>query len=37
MKIIITTPAPPRSRYDVRVTALRWARILKEPGRQVTV
>ncbi len=37
MKILITTPAPPRSRYGNRVTALRWARILKELGHQVTI
>jgi putative glycosyltransferase (TIGR04348 family) len=37
MKILITTPAPPRSTYGNRVTALRWARILKELGHQVTI
>lgn len=37
MNILITTPAPPRSRYGNRVTALRWARILKELGHHVDV
>jgi putative glycosyltransferase (TIGR04348 family) len=37
MKILIITPASPRSRYGNRVTALRWARILKEIGHHVTV
>jgi hypothetical protein len=37
MKVLVTTPAPPRSRYGNRVTALRWARILKKLGHRVTV
>ena len=35
MNILMITPAPPRSRYGNRVTALRWARILSELGHRV--
>lgn len=37
MRVDIVTPAPPRSRYGNRVTALRWARMLGQLGHRVSV
>ncbi|HEY3026035.1 MAG TPA: selenoneine biosynthesis selenosugar synthase SenB [Pyrinomonadaceae bacterium] len=37
MRIGIITPAPPDSRYGNRVTAVRWARILRRLGNRVSI
>lgn len=37
MKIVIVTPAAARSRYGNRNTAVRWAKMMRELGHQVTV
>ncbi len=37
MRIGIVTPAPPNSRYGNRITALRWAKILRRQGNSVSV
>lgn len=37
MRIGIVTPAPPDSRYGNRITAVRWARILRRLGNRVSI
>ena len=37
MRIGIITPAPSRSRYGNRITALRWAKILRRLGHRVSI
>ncbi len=37
MRILIVTPAPPDSRYGNRITAIRWAKILRELGNRVSI
>ena len=37
MRILVVTPAPPRSRSGNRITALRWASIVRELGHHVQV
>jgi putative glycosyltransferase (TIGR04348 family) len=36
-KVLLVTPAPPGSRRGNRITAIRWARFLRDLGRRVAV
>jgi hypothetical protein len=37
MKIVMITPVPAHSRQGNRVTAIRWARLLRDLGHRVTI
>jgi putative glycosyltransferase (TIGR04348 family) len=37
MRVILVTPAPPRSRSGNRTTAARWAHLLRDLGHRVTI
>ena len=37
MRIGIVTPAPPDSRYGNRITAVRWSKVLRRLGNQVSI
>lgn len=37
MRILIVTPAPPRSRKGNRISAVRWSRVLRQIGHRVQI